>query len=228
MSAVQRMTKGNKPSFFKNITENGKKKSLHLTLVDTVVRCNLSNISQNYSYMFDEFGLNGFNDGAEQSTACSHFINNIIILLFSSNCSTICGKENAEHWSWNTNKYICHWKQLHKYPQNGIHFWEFDLLLHFYLTLTTQHAHLSLFFTFDVKQKVASFQSVWAMYVCAVRSVQARLDLCECRVKKEGTQERICVQRNKGSLVFEALREGMPSPCPVKYTGLSFWCPQPL
>jgi len=29
-----------------------------------------------------------FNDVAEQSTMCSHFIKNIVILLFSANCST--------------------------------------------------------------------------------------------------------------------------------------------
>lgn len=38
----------------------------------------------------------------------------------------------------------------------------------------------------------------------------------ERRVKKEKLLEHICVQRNKGSLVFRALREGMPSYCPCE------------
>lgn len=154
----------------------------------------------------------GFNDVADQSTARSHFINNIIIYLFSSNCSTIWGKEDVEHWSWNTNIKsfqitVCQWKHLHISTSihNGRHFWECDAHLHFYFTRATNNVSVcssQLVFTFDVKQKAPSFQSLWAMYVCTVRSVRGHLDPCEYRVKKrENARAYMCTEEQGISCV---------------------------
>ncbi len=73
-----------------------------------------------------------------------------------------------------------------------------------------------LVFTFDVKQKVASFQSLWAMYVCTVRSVWAYLDPCEHRVKKERTQERMCTEEQGISCVWKVEgRNALSLPCEI-------------
>lgn len=74
---------------------------------------------------------------------------------------------------------------------------------------------ISACFSLAVKQKVQSFYSLLAICVHCQISVST-LGSCERRVKKEKMLEHICVQRNKGSLVFGALREGMPSHCPCE------------
>ncbi len=165
------------------------------------------------------------------STACSHFINNIIIHLISSKCSTIWGKEDVEHWSWNTNKSfqitVCQWKHLHIYTSthNGRHFWE--CFLHHKLLSTCQYAHLSLFLLLMSNRKWHLF-SPCELCMCALSDQCERIWIPVSTEWKKRERKSVCVQKNKGSLVFEKLREGMPSPCPVKYTGLSFWCPHPL
>ncbi len=102
---------------------------------------------------------------------------------------------------------------IHKYPQ-----WKTFLRMFFtpQATINVSVCSSQLVFTFDVKQKVASFQSLWAMYVCTVRSVWAYLDPCEHRVKKERTQERMCTEEQGISCVWKVEgRNALSLPCEI-------------
>lgn len=80
-----------------------------------------------------------------------------------------------------------------------------------------QYAYLSLFLPLISNRKWYSlFIPCWHT-VCVHCQISVRaLGSCERRVKNEKMLEHICIQRNKGSLVFRVLREGMPSYCPCE------------